>query len=67
MLSKLIQRQVPIGSKVIFLLKNGREISGELVEIGRNHISLESANGLVTILVEMIGSWEVITQVSDLD
>ena len=60
-LMRLIQRQVPIGSKVIFLLKNGREISGELVEIGRDHISLENANGLVTILVEMIGSWEIIT------
>ncbi len=63
MLSKLIliQRQVPIGSKVTFILKNGREISGELVEIGRDHISLENESGLVTILVEMIGGWEVIT------
>lgn len=61
MLIKLIQRQVPIGSKAIFLLKNGREISGELVEISRDHISLENESGLVTILVEMIGAWEVIT------
>jgi tetratricopeptide (TPR) repeat protein len=61
MLSKLIQRQVPIGSKVIFWLKNGREISGELVELGRDHITLENENGIATILVEMIGSWEVVT------
>jgi len=60
MLSKLIQRQVPIGSKVVFWLKNGREISGELVELGRDHITLENENGIATILVEMIGSWEVI-------
>ncbi len=60
MLSKLIQRQVPIGSKVIFWLKNGREISGELIELGRDHITLENKNGIATILVEMIGSWEVV-------
>ncbi len=61
MLSKLIQRQVPIGSKVIFWLKNGREISGELIELGRDHITLENENGVATILVEMIGAWEVVT------
>ena len=60
MLSKLIQRQVPIGSKVVFWLKNGREISGELVELGRDHITLENENGIATILVEMIGSWQVV-------
>ncbi len=57
----LIQRQVPIGSRVIFWLKDGREISGELVEIGKNYITLENKRGLVTILLEMIGSWEVVT------
>ena len=61
MLSKLIQRQVPIGSKVIFWLKNGREISGELIELGKDHITLENENGIATILVEMIGAWEVVT------
>jgi tetratricopeptide (TPR) repeat protein len=61
MLSKLIQRQVPLGSKVIFWLKDGREVSGELVELGRDHITLENERGLATILVEMIGSWESIT------
>jgi len=60
MLSKLIQRQVSLGSKVIFWLKDGREVSGELVELGRDHITLENEKGLATILVEMIGSWETI-------
>ena len=60
MLSKLIQRQVPIGSKAIFWLKNGREVSGELVELARDHITLENEGGQITILTEMIGGWEVI-------
>ncbi len=60
MLSKLIQRQVSLGSKVIFWLKDGREVSGELVELGRDHITLKNEKGLATILVEMIGSWETI-------
>lgn len=59
MLSQLIQRQVSIGSMVIFSLKDGREISGILVEIGRNHVTVDSAGELVTILTEMIGTWRI--------
>lgn len=59
MLSQIIQRQIPIGSTVVFTLKDGREISGDLVEIGRDHVTLDNAGELVTILVEMIGTWRV--------
>lgn len=59
MLSQLIQRQVPIGSRVTFSLKNGREASGVLVEIGRDHVTLENKEGMATVLVGMIGAWEV--------
>lgn len=58
---KLIQRQASIGSRVVFWLKDGREVSGKLVEIGKDHVTLENKNGIATILLEMIGSWEVIT------
>lgn len=61
MLSNLIQRQVFIGSKVTFLLKNGHEVSGELIELSRDHVTLEREGSIVTILMEMIGSWEVTT------
>ena len=37
MLSRLIQQKVPIGNNVRFTLKNGNEISGILIEIGRDH------------------------------
>ncbi len=57
MLSQLIQRQIPIGSTAIFTLKNGQEISGILVEIGRDHVTLDNAGDPVTILTEMIGTW----------
>jgi len=59
MLSQIIQRQIPIGSTVVFALKDGREISGVLVEIGRDHVTLDNAGESVTILVEMIGTWRV--------
>lgn len=60
MLSQLIQRQVPIGSRVSFALKSGREVSGILVELGRDHITLECDAGHATILTETIGAWQVL-------
>jgi tetratricopeptide (TPR) repeat protein len=59
MLSQIIQRQIPIGSTVIFSLKDGQDVSGILVEIGRDHVTLENAGYSVTILLEMIGTWRV--------
>jgi len=59
MLSQIIQRQIPIGSTVVFALKDGHEISGVLVEIGRDHVTLDSDGELTTILVEMIGTWRI--------
>ncbi|GIV88752.1 MAG: hypothetical protein KatS3mg055_1270 [Chloroflexus sp.] len=60
MLSQIIQRQIPIGSSVLFSLKDGREIRGILIEIGRDHVTIESDGEAVTILVEMIGIWRVL-------
>lgn len=59
MLSQLIQRQVPIGSTVTFSLKDGREIQGILIEIGRNHVTIESSDETITILTDQIGAWRV--------
>lgn len=59
MLSQIIQRQISIGSTVIFSLKDGREISGILIEIGRDHVTIDSAGESVTILTEMIGGWRI--------
>ena len=59
MISQLIQRQVPIGSKVSFSLKDGREMLGILIELGRDHVTLEVDGGSITILIEMIGVWHV--------
>ena len=65
MLSQLIQRQVPIGSKVTFSLKTGEKVTGILVELGREHITLETNSGYSTILVDMIGKWDVEKNESD--
>lgn len=58
-LSEIIQRQIPIGTAVHFTLKDGREISGVLVEVGRDHVTLLRPNELVSILVEMISGWRI--------
>lgn len=60
MLPQLIQRQVPIGSRVSFELKSGRQVSGILVELGREHVTLEHDSSLATILIETIGAWQVL-------
>jgi tetratricopeptide (TPR) repeat protein len=62
MLSQLIQRQIPIGNKAAFILKDGRNVSGVLVEIGREHVTLENQGRTSTILVEMIGGWEALEE-----
>lgn len=59
MISQLIQRQVPIGSKVLFTLKDGRHMDGILMEIGRDHVTIDSNGESVTILTELIGTWRV--------
>ncbi len=59
MISQIIQRQVPIGSIVIFSLKDGQEIQGILIEIGRSHVTIESGDETITILTDQIGTWRV--------
>ncbi len=59
MLAQLIQRQVPIGSKVAFSLGSGHKVSGILVELGRDHVTLEHDGGTVVIPIEKIEFWEI--------
>ena len=60
MIVQLIQRQVKIGDNVTFSLKNGSEASGVLIEIGRDHLTMENNEGITTILIGMIGSWDIL-------
>jgi tetratricopeptide (TPR) repeat protein len=60
-ISHLIQKQVPLGSSVIFTLKSGKEVAGMLSEMSRDHVALEQTDGIATILIETIGSWKVIS------
>jgi tetratricopeptide (TPR) repeat protein len=59
MLSQLIQQQVPLGGKVKFILTSGREISGILTEIGRDHVAIETETGISKLPIERIDFWEV--------
>lgn len=59
MLSQLIQQQVPLGGKVKFILTSGREISGILAEIGRDHVAIETETGISKLPIERIDFWEI--------
>ena len=59
MLTQTIQEQVTIGDNVKFLRKDGVEIAGRLVELSPEYITLECSGNPTTILIEMIGGWEV--------
>ena len=60
MLAQTIQRQVTIGDNVKFLRKDGYEISGRLVELSQDHITLDNSGKRTTILLDMVGGWEVL-------
>jgi tetratricopeptide (TPR) repeat protein len=58
MLSQLIQQQIPLGGKVKFILTSGREISGILAEIGRDHVAIETKTGFSKLPLERVDFWE---------
>ena len=55
--SNLIQREILLGSHVKFSQESGEEISGILTEIGQEHVTVDTQNGLATVFTEMIDSW----------
>ena len=59
MLLQLIQQQIPLGGKVKFILTSGREISGVLAEIGRNHVAVETETGISKLPLERVDFWEI--------
>ena len=59
MLSQLIQQQIPLGGKVKFILTSGREISGILAELGRDHVAIETNTGISKLPLERIDFWEI--------
>ena len=60
MSNKLIQQQIPMGSRVEFSLKNGQKISEIFEEIGREHIIIENSEARRTIFVRNIDEWAVL-------
>jgi tetratricopeptide (TPR) repeat protein len=45
---------------VTFSLRDGDKVSGVLVEIGRDHITLEHNGRITTTLMEMVVAWEML-------
>ena len=60
-LASIIQRQLPIGTRVTFFRRDGQRMSGVLSEIGRDHITIEDDRRHVTVLLDVIEGWEVAT------
>jgi len=58
MLIQLVQRKVPLGSAVTFELTTGHKVTGVLVELGEQHITLRNDEGEITILASMVGAWQ---------
>ncbi|MDE0026632.1 MAG: ATP-binding protein [Spirochaetaceae bacterium] len=61
MLASVIQRRVPIGSRVTFFCKDERTITGILIEIARDHLTIEDDQRQVTVLLQTITGWEIPT------
>lgn len=59
-ITRLFQQQVPLDSKVKIFLTTGKEAIGILDEISRGHVTLHNNGKPVTILLNMIGGWEVL-------
>ncbi len=62
-IARLFQQQVPLDSKVKIFLTNGKEVIGTLDEISRGHVTLRNNGKPLTILLNMIGGWEVVEEV----
>ena len=61
--ARLIQEQVPLESQVKFSLQGGGDISGKLVEIGREHIKIEVEENQppAVICISRVTSWRSLT------
>lgn len=61
MIIQLIQKKVPIASKIRIILKTGQEITGVLSEIGEFYVTLHSDSGDAVLTEELIGAWQLET------
>ena len=61
--AQLIQGQLPLGSQVKFSLQSGKDIFGRLVEIGREHVKIETEKDQAPVLIpiERIEYWQLLT------
>jgi len=60
---ELLKEEVKIGETLKLILTTGKEITGEVIEFGSNHVLLKDENGKSTRIFEvLIGGWELIGQ-----
>ncbi|MEQ8189465.1 MAG: CDC27 family protein [Candidatus Eremiobacterota bacterium] len=58
-IAQLIQKQIPLGSKATFFLKDGHRATGELLEKGDYYIVVDNSSNSETILCSAIERWHV--------
>lgn len=63
-IGEILQKQLlnELGKHIIITQKNGTEVSGRLIEVSPNHITIKTASRLKTILTEMIGGWDILVE-----
>lgn len=64
---EIFQKQVAIGSNVKIMLTKGENVKGCLTEIGKFHITMHNENGSITILWDLVGGWEVLTESKEIE
>lgn len=55
----LIQSQIPLGSKATFTYHHGQTVTGDLIQIGLEFISIKHLGKLNTIRVKLIEAWQI--------
>jgi tetratricopeptide (TPR) repeat protein len=58
-IAQLIQKQVPLGSRLVITLKTGQSVEGQFAELARDYVVIERNGNPTTVLLDMIGAWGV--------
>ncbi len=63
---QVIQRQIPLGTSVVFTLTDGQgEVQGTLVEIGFEHLTVKNGSGMETLDIAQIARYRLAKDIVD--
>jgi hypothetical protein len=61
-LGEILRQQLAgeVGRDITISQKNGVEITGKLIEVDFAYVTIKRTNGRKTILLDLIGAWEIL-------